>query len=194
MPYCPYCGKEIGEGSRFCPHCGNSITQSGRPAWSFPASNIIPKEEDYIAFIGNNAEKYLKKFNAFTVGGIENFALTWHWPAFLFGFWWMLYRKLYAWALLAFLVACIPYVGFAGMIAWGITGNYIYYRHATSKIMALRQMQPSANISVALAQIGGVNRWVIWVAVVLIIIGIMVVLLFSIFSAIFATKGAVYYM
>ncbi len=192
MPYCPNCGKEVTEGSRFCSHCGNSITPSG--PWGLPPTNSIVKEEDYIAFIGNNADKYLRKFNAFTVGGIENFALTWHWPAFFFGFWWMLYRKVYSWALLAFLIACIPYVGFAGMIAWGITGNYIYYRHATSKIRALRQMQPSANISVALSQIGGVNQWVVWVAVILTIVGIIMVIIFSIFSALFATKGTEYYL
>jgi len=52
-------------------------------------------KEEFIVFTGENAHKYLPKFEKFNIGGVDNFSITWHWPAFFVGFWWMLYRKLY---------------------------------------------------------------------------------------------------
>ena len=55
-------------------------------------------EEEFAAFIRGKAQQYLLKFRKFSVGGNDRFAATWHWPAFLVGFWWLLYRKMYLWA------------------------------------------------------------------------------------------------
>jgi hypothetical protein len=148
-------------------------------------------EEDFAHFIGKKADKYLSKFRKFNVGGVDKFAVTWHWPAFFFGLFWMLYRKLYLWALLAFIldiiISSLPYY-FAPliMIVWGMTGNYIYYKHVKKKILKLKTDQSSFDLSLmaaSLRKIGGVNRWVPYTPVIIIIAGICVAIAIPQFSA-----------
>ena len=73
----------------------------------------------------------------------------------------MLYRKIYLWALLAFLIALTP-IGFPlTMIAWGVTGNYLYFLHARKKILDHKSQQKiSSATAPPLNELGGVNRWV----------------------------------
>ena len=122
--------------------------------------------DDLAAFIIKNRAKYLAKFDKFNYEGVDRFAVTWHWPAFLFNLWWLLYRKLYLWALIAFVVLCIPGLNLISSILFGIAGNYIYYKHAQKKIYALRAFDPSADISSELASIGGVNQWAMVLGIV----------------------------
>jgi tetratricopeptide (TPR) repeat protein len=149
-----------------------SYTQSS--PLSSPTATLT--DEDYAAFVGKNADKYINKFKKFNTVGTDNFVATWHWPAFIVGFWWMLYRKLYFWALTAFVLSLIPWVNIATWIAFGATGNYIYYKDAKKKILELKQMRPAHDIQRGLSQIGGVNKWVItvaWVVGALAVIGIL---------------------
>ena len=92
-------------------------------------------KKEFIDFIGPNADKYIEKFRKFNVTGVDQFSFTWHWPAFFVTFFWMFYRKLYLWALLVFILTYIPIAGLILMIVYGLTGNYLYYRHAKKKIM-----------------------------------------------------------
>jgi len=147
-------------------------------------------EEDFSHFIGKNADKYLRKFKKFTVGGVDKASITWNWPAFFFGFLWMLYRKLYLWALLAFVLPIIPflpsYSGLLIMIVWGMTGNYIYYKHAKKKILKLKTDQLSFDLSLmaaSLRKIGGVNRWVAYIPAIIAIAGISAAIVIPQFSA-----------
>lgn len=162
MSYCANCGKELPEGGSFCPNCGEKLTPSPLVQ---PLSKIT--DEEFAAFIGKNADRYLLKFKKFNIGGIDSFSLTWHWPAFFAGFFWMLYRKMYLWALVVFAIEIfIPYVGFLTVIVLGVCGNYIYYAHAKKKILELRSIHPTEDISAALSRIGGVNKWV-WVVAII---------------------------
>ena len=119
---CSRCGKEAREGGCYCPYCG--------AVYSKVYSNLSAEETDLIrdfefkAFIGNNSEKYLKKFKKFTGKGVATFALTWHWPAFFAGAWWLLYRKIYFWALFGFGTWMIPRV--AQPCSSGRLGEIIY--------------------------------------------------------------------
>jgi len=122
--------------------------------------------DDLAAFIVKNRAKYLVKFDKFNHEGIDRFAVTWHWPAFLFNSWWFLYRKLYLWALIAFVALCIPGFNFISFILFGILSNYLYYKHALKNIYALRAFDPSADISSELARIGGVNPWAMVLGIV----------------------------
>jgi len=61
------------------------------------------------------------------------------------------------------------------MIAWGMTGNYIYYKHAKKKILEVRNLHPSSDVSLYLSQIGDVNRWVWWVAIIIASIFILLI-------------------
>lgn len=158
MEYCAKCGREIAEGSSFCPHCGEKAAgaQGGVHA-SGLLSGIT--EGDYAVFVGRNSEKYLPKFARFREAGIDNFKATWHWPAFFVPFWWMLYRKLYGWAVLAFFLGFIPYVGCIASIIWGLTGYYIYYKHAKKKLLEIKQLHPAAETQRAVITVtGGVGN------------------------------------
>jgi hypothetical protein len=117
-------------------------------------------EDEFAAFIGGKAEKYLLKFRKFSVGGIDRFSASWHWPAFLVGFWWLLYRKMYLWAFVYFILLFIPYANVAAWITLAVSGNYFYYRYARGEILRVKTLQPSGDILKPLSELGGVNKWV----------------------------------
>jgi hypothetical protein len=122
---------------------------------------------DLTAFIGPKAEKYLDIFKGFEDDGRTRFRLTWHWPAALVGFWWLLYRKLYGWAVVALVLALVPVANLLAIVGFGLGANYLYYRHAQKKIGTIRTALPDANLFITLRQLGGVNRWAMVVAIVL---------------------------
>jgi hypothetical protein len=175
--YCTKCGRDLPENAAYCSNCGAPAapTDSGGTA----AGSSL---DDVGLFVGKNAEYYRAKFRKFDVRGVETFAPTWNWAAFLFTFWWMLYRKLYLWAFLWLVLTFIPYLGLVFWIAAGITGNYLYYRyyrHVTTRIRNARSVQPSHQLPAALAELGGVNEWVIPVAIV---VTLAFLLLFALFG------------
>lgn len=158
MPFCPHCGKSIEMGSLFCSHCGQKIHSS-----VIDPSNKSIREEEFRAFIGKKADHYLNKFRFFGGEGATGFAVTWSWPAFFLGFIWMLYRKMYLWALTAFFIAFTPVSFPLAMIGWGIVGNYLYFLHVRNKIIDYKSRQTQISQVLPLAEWGGVNLWV-WFA------------------------------
>jgi hypothetical protein len=170
MSYCTSCGKQAGEGSSFCQDCIDKVSNIRSDLQSSPASSAITDQE-YDAFIGNNAEKYLTKFRKFSINGVDSFSATWHWPAFFVPFYWMLYRKLYFWALLVFILSIVPYVNFVLMIAFGATGNYIYYKHTRKKLLNINFTTSFSDIqrAVNVARQGGVNGVAVVIAPIILL-------------------------
>jgi hypothetical protein len=157
---CDRCGKAFPQGSTYCPHCGQKVGPQTQ------GSLAVERDEDYRAYLGPRAEKYLFKFKRFTAKEEEGFALTWHWPVFFFGFWWMLYRKLYVWALVALALWLVPHLALPAWFIWGAVANYLYYLQAKRKIGDFRNRSVQSPPVLTLAEIGGVNRWV-WILAVL---------------------------
>ena len=152
-------------------------------------------EKDFADFIGDKAERYFRKFRNFSIRDPKKFAASWNWPAFLFAYVWMAYRKMYAWAacaaaiillyftglfLLSFLISYIPYsvreflshtivpflmlIGVAlPAIAFGVAGNYVYFRFCRKKIIEWK----NTDRSISLAKRGGVNPWAAVVALLI---------------------------
>lgn len=119
-------------------------------------------DEEYTAFVGRNSKKYLSHFKRFNVLGVDNFKPAWNWAAFFFGPFWMFYRKLYLWGLLALFLELIPYVNFIAAIAWGMSGYYLYYRHIKSKISELKASAAGTNdLTKVLPELGGVHAWLL---------------------------------
>ncbi|MFC1840836.1 DUF2628 domain-containing protein [Thermodesulfobacteriota bacterium] len=169
--------------------------------------NVI--ENGFINFKINNPLKYLKQFKKFNVDGADTFKITWNWAAFIFGFLWFLYRKLYYWAFIVFISGiAFLYIGsrmfyvilffltndqmgssewgvYCALITikavWGITGNYIYYKHLKKKFVDAKKKQQSRP-SRALNKIGGVNKWVITCSVTLLFIGFIAAIFLPAFS------------
>jgi thiol-disulfide isomerase/thioredoxin len=168
---CPKCQFEQEE-SEECVRCGIIVGKFyQRPQALEAEAGSGGPEADLVAFIGDNAHKYIAKFKKFNQGGTDSFAFTWHWPAFLVGPCWLIYRKLYNWAALALVLDWIPGVNGLSKIAFALTGNYLYYKHCKNKIKELRRSRPSSDLAASLAINGGVNRWVVSFTVVLIILG-----------------------
>jgi hypothetical protein len=123
-------------------------------------------DEEIRAFVGNNADYYIRNFNKFTATGIETFTPTWNWSACGAPFVWMLYRKMYALAAVTFIIFCIPGVNIILHIVTGMVANYLYYKHAQTKISEARQRLSPQTLYPALHQVGGVHSWAITVGIV----------------------------
>lgn len=122
-------------------------------------------------YVMKNEHKYMGPFTKFEkLGG--RFSATWHWPAFFVPPWWFLYRKMYLWAAIAFIVTVIPQTWLIGAIAGGISGNWLYYRKMKEDFKAIAKVKDK---KFALQQMGGVHGWVPWVAVIVNLLWLFIV-------------------
>jgi uncharacterized protein DUF2628 len=142
----------------------------------------VPDAEEplYRAFIGKLAlQHYLAYFARADARGYP--PVSWHWPALFFGVLWLIYRKLYRLALIAFIA---PYVAFAAgaaaehavpragnVVVWlllfaffavwlPLNAHALYYKQARAAIAQMRAIYPSrrdAQIT-ALGVVGGAQR------------------------------------
>jgi hypothetical protein len=174
MKSCVSCQEQNPDEARFCSQCGATFPAAeAEPA----ARTAASEEEHWRAFIGQNADRYLEQFRKFSEGATPRFALTWHWPAFLFDpFLWFLYRKMYLYALI-YAIGPVVSAYFTGDITVGIvwriiaggSANYLYYWHVKEHVAELRKAAgfDQARLERSLHEEGGVQPYVIWVGVAL---------------------------
>ena len=140
-----------------------------------PSSSPLSAEE-LTAYVGPRAERYRSRFERFTRTGATRFAISWNNGAAFAGLWWYLYRKMYGWALLDFVLSVLLGWTLFVPILWGVaravTGDYLYFLQADRKVREARPLSssfdaPAANAAhlARLAAEGGVNAWVTWVAI-----------------------------
>jgi hypothetical protein len=140
-----------------------------------PSSSPLSAEE-LTAYIGPKADRYRPRFERFTRTGTTRFELSWNWPAAFAGMWWYLYRKMYGWALVDFVLSVLLGWTLFVPILWGVaravTADYLYFRQADRRIREARPISSSFDVPAAnaahlarLAAEGGVNAWVTWVAI-----------------------------
>ena len=175
MKPCNQCQQQNQDDANFCYQCGNELgsAKGGEVSTAFATRT---DEDVWRDFIGPNADRYLEQFRKFGPPHSPRFALTWHWPAFLFvSFLWFLYRKMY---LYAAVYAIGPMVstyltgdmssGIVWSVVAGATANYVYYWHCREQIASIKQSgwNDPSHQQVALKDEGGVQPYVIWVGVV----------------------------
>lgn len=100
--------------------------------------------DDLARFIGPNAESFRGAWEATrakTLGGRGGIAFAFCWPAFLFGFAWFLYRKMWAFGLLLLVLpVMLGFIfeslgGSIGMaVAVSLFAKSLYVQHALPKI------------------------------------------------------------
>jgi hypothetical protein len=145
--------------------------------------------EELTAYIGPKADRYMRQFGKFTRTGTTRFEFSWNNPAAFLGLWWYLYRKMYVWALVDFVLSVLLGWTLFVPILWGVaravTADYLYFLQADRRIREARPISsaidaPAANALrlARLAAEGGVNRWVAWVAIALTIL-LLAILLFA---------------
>jgi hypothetical protein len=143
----------------------------------------------YRLFIGEkNRPYYLFAFERIKRQQPGNYVPAWHWPAFMFGGGWFLYRKMYRYfalfcallfvvkimesndmPVLAFFFLVIPWISFT------IGANHLYYWHAGKMIKSAILEIPDENKRLEYIQYrGGVHRWAIWVIVLSTVVAIAV--------------------
>jgi hypothetical protein len=156
---------------------------------SYVPSSAPPSAEELAAYIGPKAGRYMRQFERFTRTGTTRFEWTWNNPAAFVGLWWYLYRKMYGWALVDFVLSILLGWTLFVPILWGVaravTADYLYFRQADRRIREARPISSSVDASAAnalhlarLAADGGVNRWVTWFGIALAIV-ILAILLFA---------------
>lgn len=140
----------------------------------------MTEEELWRGFIGPNADRYLATFKKFATPAGPRFALTWHWPAFIFEpFLWFLYRKMYIYAMI---YAVGPVIAFyltqdlSADIVWrlmaGVSANYIYFWHVKEQVGRIKAERVTDGESRRhmLSDLGGVQPYVVWVGVGLLVL------------------------
>jgi hypothetical protein len=151
MKPCSQCEQQNPDDARFCSQCGalfaEEAAQPADQSAEEPAPPILDEQQLWRSFIGQNADRYLEQFRKFTGGSEPRFALTWHWPAFLFDpFLWFLYRKMYLYAavyaigpvLSAYFTGDLT-VGVVWRVMAGASANYIYYWHVREHVAAIKE-------------------------------------------------------
>lgn len=191
MKSCTQCQQENRDEARFCHQCGAAFALEARAAAIEP-DQVAPQTDTELlkAFIGPNADRYLETFKKFSGPGGPQFALTWHWPAFVFEpFLWFLYRKMYVYALI---YAIGPAMAFyitqdlSADIVWrviaGGSANYIYFWHAKEQLAKIKNERSTGGETreQMLGELGGVQPYVVWVGVGLLVLKIgLVVAMFK---------------
>lgn len=174
MKSCGKCEQQNPDDALYCLQCGSPLAEQGAPA---PASTPPEETQLWRDFIGPNADRYLEQFRKFTTGSQPRFALTWHWPTFLFDpFLWFLYRKMYLYALIyavgpvvsAYLTGDFT-VGIVWRIIAGVSANYLYYWHVKDHLARVREKGAldRASRGQLLQDLGGIQPYVIWLGVLL---------------------------
>ncbi len=191
MKSCTQCQQENRDDARFCHQCGGAFALEASAATIEP-DQVAPQTDTELwkAFIGPNADRYLETFKKFSGPGGPQFALTWHWPAFVFEpFLWFLYRKMYVYALI---YAIGPAMAFyitqdlSADIVWrviaGGSANYIYFWHAKEQLAKIKSERATSGEArqKMLGELGGVQPYVVWVGVGLLVLKIgLVVAMFK---------------
>jgi hypothetical protein len=64
-----------------------------------------------------------------------------------------------------------------------VSGNYLYYRYAKEKIVTVKTLRSSGDILKALSELGGVNKWVPIVGIIISVTAFFMFVLGLILSA-----------
>ena len=158
---CKNCGAWVEDDDRFCEHCGNNLSSVDDPVVIDVEPEVVeaeivmpPKRYDSPAadarevrerLIGSKTEYYLPRFEKMET--LNSFT-DWNWAAFFFGFWWMLYRKMYVFGAVALAVTellsllTIPGLGLLVSLAVGVVGNFLYMKDINNRTDKAMDLQP----------------------------------------------------
>lgn len=158
---CRNCGSQQDDSAKFCEECGSvlgTVTASVVEAepelveaevvgvvrsYDSPAADAREVRE---RLVGEKTEYYLPRFEK-----MENLnsMTSWNWCAFLFGCNWMMYRKMYAFAigfwLIGELLVNVLDMEALRWVLWigsGVLGNYLYMKDVNNRTEKAMNMQP----------------------------------------------------
>ena len=190
------------------------MTEMNNPGASDPAAagdsiyrapqsdtSVAPEGDLLDAYLGHkNADYYRRKFDQFESG---EGSVSWNWPSFLVTTVWLLYRKMWLWAVGYWLLLPIALIVLSGILA-AVTGdpglatifyygmyiligfilvptfaNKLYYNHAQKKLDKVRSTIPEGQQqALEAARVGGTSN------VVVVVVPIFLVAFIGILAAI----------
>jgi len=169
MVCCGNCGAPALPDSAFCRGCGTAL------------STTPPALDPLATFVGPNYATYQRKWEACDR---RSSTYSWNWPAFLFGLFWMAYRKMYVNAGILLGIACLESVAtylfhladavanamnLALAVVIGLQGNHWYRKHVTKRIADITPKVPVDRLQATLAAAGGTNAGAAIIAFVLLV-------------------------
>lgn len=149
---CNQCGTENPDDASVCSNCGYSFVSTAPNSKVGDIAQGTAEAAYYDAAIGpKNTEYYRSRFVKFDD---DSSRVSWNWPAFFITFYWLLYRKMWAWAALYFFLPIV--VSLVGAFVFGMSetldalinvvyllfsltivpmyANALYHRHLRNKI------------------------------------------------------------
>lgn len=96
---CPYCGATVPAGDGLCPSCWKKLTDA--PAEQDGVLEGYNRSQ-WVAFIGKNADRYVSVFEKHEG---KRWFVHFNWMAALFSTSWMFYRKMYRYAIIAYVLS-----------------------------------------------------------------------------------------
>lgn len=173
----------------------SAATRTSGNAPPRPAASSIPfDEEAWATVVGpKNRLYYMDCFQSMASGGRK---LMWNWPACLLTVYWLLYRKMYGWAALAFVTLSVVSIAFTGLAGTagspsmaliffavhialvfavpGALGNYVYFKHCHHLMQQQEKLASSrAQYLARLEAKGGTSEFVPYAVGFLVVIAII---------------------
>lgn len=148
MPICSKCGESVADNATICLTCGTKV-----------ADGVAISDQERRLFVDSNFDYYESEWRKMAEA---QRAYSWNWPAAILTIGWLLYRKMYVYAALAWLLVAaqilLQFTYFAGeeskafritdLIGYGIAiglglfANSMYRRFVDAKIRAIRLAAP----------------------------------------------------
>ncbi len=195
---CNKCRTENLDQARYCSSCGAKLGGDNQSVSTGPglepgSQANAELQEYYEAAIGyKNTDYYLAYFNRFDLQGSS---ISWNWPAFFISFYWLLYRKMWVWALLYFLAPIFIAIGgiilasfselVSGMLSiasfvaifilFPMYANALYYWHSRKKILKVKRFSEDTEKNLRRMTAEGGTSWVglIIIPIAVFMIGIL---------------------
>jgi tetratricopeptide (TPR) repeat protein len=205
---CANCGIELLSDAVFCMKCGAKVVQSEdqQPALSDSSESENPEPVDESGGRGSEAKHYVRSLRLFVkenqdyylskwrlmdnADGIASI-ISWNWAAFLFGVFWLGFRRMYLYTFLWLLFFSLAIylsnlqvisdsrLRLLGLLIWvalPLVGNHVYRLHVDRKLAGIKLKYPDERTQdIASTKGGGRSGWG-----VLAVFGMFVALLFGI--------------
>lgn len=158
---CKSCGAMADDHDKFCENCGSNLADADIPVVTEVQAEVVdaeiirpPKRYESPAadarevrerLVGSKTEYYLPRFEK--MENLNSFT-GWNWCSFLFGTCWMMYRKMYVYGAVLFVVSNVLSLMGASLlnlllsIGVGVAGNYLYMKDIDNRTEKALNMQP----------------------------------------------------
>ena len=181
--YCKKCGEKVKENYKFCKNCGTPISNNLNSNNNI-IENINIKEEDLVKiYVGNNYNEL--KRTKFSI------------PTFFLGIYYFLYRKMWLYALISFIIVVISFtitiiyenpiyilIQLIYIIFMAFKFNDLYIKKAEKRVNKIKQInnnKTNKELALICKTKGGVSI----LAVILTIVILMIISFISIFIIVF---------